>query len=246
MSNSQGQCRNYLSDCFFFARAWFHNPRQVGAVAPSSAVLADLITKSIAPCCAPVIELGPGTGVFTRALLARGVPEESISLVECDPTFVDMLEHEFPRSRILCLDAARLRTLQLFGGEQAGAAISGLPLLAMSSQKVFAILSAVFSHMREDAVLYQFTYGLGCPVQRSIRDRLGLQFERMGSAYANLPPATVYRIWRPRKSREKVVSLPERLLAAPVITSDSELGATCMTTSTSNHMHQNGLVGDFL
>ena len=101
------------------------------------------------------------------------------------------------KERILCLDAARLRTLQLFDGERAGAAISGLPLLAMSAEKVCAILSAVFSHMREDAVLYQFTYGLGCPVQRSIRDRLGLQFERMGSAYANLPPATVYRIWRP-------------------------------------------------
>lgn len=179
-----------------FARAFLSNPRQLGAVAPSSRALAGLITAEIGPCSGPVIELGPGTGVFTRALLARGIPEDELALVECDPKFVNVLGLQFPRSRILRLDASRLRDTEMFKGEPAGAVISGLPLLSMSHQKVMAILSASFRHMRNDAAFYQFTYGPRCPVPRTILDRLGLRAKRMGSTYANLPPATVYRIRR--------------------------------------------------
>ena len=39
----------------------------------------------------PVIELGPGTGVFTRALLARGVPTHRLALIEADPVFASAL-----------------------------------------------------------------------------------------------------------------------------------------------------------
>ena len=231
------QPAKYLHDGLVFARAWLHNPRRVGAVAPSSVVLADLITAAIEPSSAPVIELGPGTGVFTRALLARGVPEDKLALVECDPNFVDMLGCQFPRSRILRLDAASLRTAEVFGGELAGAAISGLPLLSMSSQKVLAILGAIFHHMRQDAALYQFTYGWRCPVPRPILDRLGLRFERTGSTYANLPPATVYRIWRQLPQHQTVFSLSCR----PTIRSGDAVGLLGDTTVLSDGAAVNSL-----
>lgn len=88
--------------------------------------------------------------------------------------------------------------MELFRGEAAGAVISGLPLLSMSRQKVMAILSASFSHMRYDAAFYQFTYGPRCPVPRTVLDRLGLRAKRIGFTCANLPPASVYRIRRRR------------------------------------------------
>ena len=181
-----------------FARALLSNPRQLGAVAPSSHVLAGLITAEITPDSGPIIELGPGTGVFTRAILNRGVPEDELVLIECNPNFVERLGLQFTRSRIFCLDASRLRTVELFRGEAAGAVISGLPLLSMSRQKVMAILSASLSHMRDDAAFYQFTYGLRCPVPRTVLDRLDLRAKRIGFTYANLPPASVYRIRRRR------------------------------------------------
>src|SRR3974377_2016227 len=115
-----------------FARSWASHPLRVGAIAPSSRRLARLITSKILPACAPVLELGPGTGVFTRALLARGLREDQLILVECDPRFARLLERDFPDAWVLQLDAARLRHANIVDGEPIGAIVSGLPLLSMS------------------------------------------------------------------------------------------------------------------
>ena len=74
-----------------FFLAWLANPLRVGAVSPSSRALADAITAEITPACAPVIELGPGTGVFTRSLIARGIPEERLALIEYSRDFARRL-----------------------------------------------------------------------------------------------------------------------------------------------------------
>jgi phosphatidylethanolamine/phosphatidyl-N-methylethanolamine N-methyltransferase len=163
--------------------------------------LAEVMSSEIAPGCGPVIELGPGTGVFTRALLARGVKECDLTLVECNTDFVPLLQARFPEARVLGKDAARLDPLDLRANEKVAAVISGLPLLAMSHRKVFAILAAAFGCLRRGGALYQFTYGLTCPVRRPYLDRLGLKATRVGCAIRNMPPATVYRISRRNPSR---------------------------------------------
>ena len=76
-----------------FFLAWLANPRRIGAIAPSSAALANAITADLTPASAPVIELGPGTGVFTRSIIARGVPEHRLALIEYAADFVDKLRH---------------------------------------------------------------------------------------------------------------------------------------------------------
>jgi phosphatidylethanolamine/phosphatidyl-N-methylethanolamine N-methyltransferase len=76
-----------LGERLLFWRSWLRNPSRVGAIAPSGRALARLMTARITAADWPVIELGPGTGTFTRALLARGVPEHRLALVEADPAF---------------------------------------------------------------------------------------------------------------------------------------------------------------
>ena len=181
--------------CVFF-RSWVRDPLCAGAIAPSSRRLADLITAEITPASAPIIELGPGTGVFTRALVARGIPEDRLALVECDSNLAHLLQLKFPVARVLCLDAARLSNVCPFDSECAGAVISGLPLLSMSLRKVIAILDASFRHMRPGATFYQFTYGPRCPVPCATLNRLGLKATRLGVTFANVLPAAVYRIRR--------------------------------------------------
>lgn len=182
------------SERLAFFTAWLANPLRVASVVPSSARLAAAMTREVSAATGPILELGPGTGVFTRALLARGVAEEDLVLVESGPEFLGALRREFPRARLLGIDAATLRSAPLFDARKAGAAISGLPLLAMPTHKVAAILLGIFEQLEDGGALYQFTYGPRAPVPRRLLDQLGLQAVRIRTVLANLPPASVYRI----------------------------------------------------
>lgn len=197
-----------VRDGYFFGRSWVSNPLQVGAIAPSSRRLACLITSEIRPASAPVLELGPGTGIFTRALLARGLREDQLILVECDRRFARLLQRDYPGARVLQIDAAKLRCRDLMIDEGAGAVVSGLPLLSMSMRRRIAILQFAFRQLRSGASFYQFTYGLHCPVPRVVLERLGLKAVRMGATLMNAPPARVYRI-RARKTKLQMVGDPQ-------------------------------------
>jgi phospholipid N-methyltransferase len=175
---------------------WLSDPVQVGALAPSSPALASLITAEIAPETAPVLELGPGSGAFTRALIERGIPEHRLALVEESPRFSLALRKLFPAATVLCADAAELGSIEVFSGEPAGAVVSGLPLLLMPPPKVAAILGAAFKQLRQGGAFYQFTYGSRSPVPAAILEGMGLAATRVGRTLVNIPPATVYRIQR--------------------------------------------------
>jgi phospholipid N-methyltransferase len=183
-------------DVLPFLRAWIKNPLQVAAITPSGTALADLITSEISPSSAPVLELGPGTGVFTRALLERGVSESDLTLIEYGSDFARRLDRQFPSARVMWMDAAQLGRPNLFDGAFFGAVISGLPLLSMPPKSIMAILAGAFAHMRPGASFYQFTYGPRCPVSRPLLDRLGLKATHIGRALLNVPPAAVYKISR--------------------------------------------------
>jgi phosphatidylethanolamine/phosphatidyl-N-methylethanolamine N-methyltransferase len=162
-------------DVLSFFRALRADPRTVGAVAPSSLALAEAITREITVASAPVIELGPGTGVFTKALLDRGLCETDLTLVECGSDFARLLQVRFPAARVLWMDAARLDRHPLFEATPVGAVVSGLPLLNMTPRKVISILTGAFSYVRPGGAMYQFTYGPRCPMPRPLLDRLGLR-----------------------------------------------------------------------
>lgn len=184
------------TDTAAFFRAWLSDPLRVASVVPSGERLAEVITHDIDPARGPVLELGPGTGVFTRALVRRGVRPQDLTLVELGTEFADMLALRYPEAAILRLDAAHLPRLRQTVARRHGAAISGLPLLSMPPAKVLRILAGTFRLLEPDAGLYQFTYGWRCPVPARILDRLGLKADKVGGTFANLPPAAVYRMSR--------------------------------------------------
>ena len=185
-----------MSDRLLFWRSLLRHPTRIGAVAPSGRALARLITADLPAPDKPIIELGPGTGAFTQALIARGVPEDRLALVEADPEFARRLAARFPRARVLTMDAMHLgETADLFG-EPVGAILSGLPLLSMPVETVGAILRGAFRHLGPGGHLYQFTYLPRCPVPQRVLQDLQLETLRVGCAWANLPPAFVYRFRR--------------------------------------------------
>jgi phosphatidylethanolamine/phosphatidyl-N-methylethanolamine N-methyltransferase len=165
------------TDQTLFLKSWLKRPLMTGAVAPSSSALADLITRDLRPDGGPVIELGPGTGAFTRSILARGVSESDLTLVEKSPDFATLLRQRFPRATLLEMDAADLRPWNPpVPAMQAQAVISGLPLLNMGLRTQWNVLRSCMHSLREDGALYQFTYLAKCPISPEVLERMAPGF----------------------------------------------------------------------
>lgn len=179
-----------------FFMQYLRNPKEIGAIAPSSAALGAAITREINPANAPVIELGPGTGTVTRSILDRGIAPADLTLIESNPKFIPQLERDFPGTRVLCMNATRLSSIELFSDRKAGAVVSGIPFLMLDRDEATEILAGVLKWMRPEASIYQFTYGLRAPIPSEVLERLGLRIRRIGGTYRNLPPASVYRLTR--------------------------------------------------
>jgi phosphatidylethanolamine/phosphatidyl-N-methylethanolamine N-methyltransferase len=177
-----------VADILPFFLAWIRNPLRVAAVAPSGAAVATLMTEEITAATGPIIELGPGTGPFTYALLDRGVREQDLTLIEYDPDFLRLLRVRFPQARVLWMDAAWLDKYKLYENATIGAVISGLGLLTMSPHKITAILSGAFGYLRPDGAFYQITYGPRCPIADSILEpRIFLAATSLGTLTWNMP-----------------------------------------------------------
>jgi phosphatidylethanolamine/phosphatidyl-N-methylethanolamine N-methyltransferase len=182
-----------MSDLALFRRRLLKNPRQVSAIAPSSRTLARAMTLGLGPTSGPVIEFGPGTGRFTEAILARGVPPENVTLFELDEEFVDYLRRKFPGvtvHRMPAQDAARMLPVGV------ATVISGLPLLSMPPEVREGIVSAAFAILAPRGRYVQFTYGSRPPLPAETIATLGLTVNKGHKVWANLPPATVYRFRR--------------------------------------------------
>ncbi|MBB3298291.1 phospholipid N-methyltransferase [Rhizobium sp. BK077] len=160
-----------------FLLAWLRAPLRIASITPSGPRLAGLMTKEISALTGPVLELGPGTGVFTAALLQRGIAERDLTLVEYERDFATLLQDRFPDARVLQVDVRQMWKTSL-SGSFFGGVVSGLPLLAMRPDDVQALLEDCFANLRPHGAFYQFTYGPKCPVPAEILDALGLVSKR--------------------------------------------------------------------
>ena len=142
-----------------------------------------------------VVELGPGTGSVTRALLAAGVPEERLILVERDRHLHAWLEGQFPKANVSLSDARNLDEILPAG--QAGrvsTVVSSLPLNSLPRIERDEIVRAAFRVLSDDGSLVQYSYGVPSPLPC---EALGITGRRVAFAAANLPPASVWRYSRP-------------------------------------------------
>jgi phospholipid N-methyltransferase len=154
------------------------------------------MTQGLTATCGPVIELGPGTGVFTVALLRRGVSAAHVAVVEANESFAAALTLRFPQVAVIHDDAARIRHVSPFGPGGAGVVICGLPLLSMPPSKVLRIVAGSIKVLKADGELRLFTYGQRCPIPAAMLFRLGLVAERRTIVPLNIPPASVYAVVR--------------------------------------------------
>ncbi|GBH29882.1 MULTISPECIES: class I SAM-dependent methyltransferase [Sphingobium] len=179
-----------------FLAAWVQKPRQTASVVPSSRYLARLMVAQIDPTDGRVLELGGGTGVFTRAILGTGLPPEKLEVVEINPAFARGLRRHFPNVSVLETPAQIVSTAAAGEPGTYQTVVSGLPLLAMDRHVHYDILSESFRMLQPGGSFVQFTYSMRPPVSRDVIDALDLDVERAGQTVRNFPPATVFRFTR--------------------------------------------------
>lgn len=175
-----------------FWRRWISDPRGIGAVAPSAPALSRRMAREVLLRDGEaVLELGPGTGTVTRALIAAGVPEERLILVERDEEMHGYLVDRFPGVMVLNGDAAELDKVlpQVWKG-RVSTAVSSLPLLAFSRSQRARIAGAVFDILAEGGRMVQYSYSPFSPLREAVPE---LNSKRAGFAALNIPPATIWR-----------------------------------------------------
>jgi phosphatidylethanolamine/phosphatidyl-N-methylethanolamine N-methyltransferase len=180
----------YFRDELRFLRRLLARPTQIGAIAPSSAALARAMAREVDPGKAgPILELGPGTGVVTAALIARGVAPERIVSVEFDADLGRLMTERFPRVHVICGDAFNLaQTLGADWERPFAAIVSSLPLRNQPMARGQAIVDGGLRRLVPGAPFVLLSYGLKPPVAP------GADFRVTQAAFvlANLPPA---RVW---------------------------------------------------
>lgn len=198
-----------FSDEARFLKAWVENPGTTGAVSPSGKYLARMMARYVDPAVpGPVIELGPGTGPVTQALIERGVAVERLILVEYDPAFCTLLQDRFPGATIIQGDAYNLpETLAGKLAEPAAAIVSSLPLLNKPEADRVRMLHDAFDLLGDFGNVVQFTYGMISSVPRRMKNGQPNDFQAEASppVWLNIPPA---RVWSYRPAGQ-VVSLEQ-------------------------------------
>lgn len=181
-----------------FFRQWLRNPRSMASFAPSGRQLARAMTRQLPHDARRVVELGAGTGVFTRALLEHGIATADLLVVELNPELHALLCGQFPDVTVINGDARDLRSIVARNGMDGpiDAVVSGLGFLTMPREIQKQILTAVFGALGPGRRLIQFTYAPQPPIARDLIDELGLVASRVAFAPFNLPPAFVYTFER--------------------------------------------------
>jgi phosphatidylethanolamine/phosphatidyl-N-methylethanolamine N-methyltransferase len=184
-----------LDDEVRFLRSWIEKPLHMGAVMPSSKLLARTMASYVdAHGDRPVVELGPGTGAITNALIEHGVDQKRLVLVEYNPGFCALLRERYPLARIVQGDAYSLRhSLRDELGVPASAVVSGLPLVTKPMRTRLKLIRDAFAAMAPGAPFIQFTYSVTPPIPKSLS---GVRTQASDRIWMNLPPA---RVWVYRK-----------------------------------------------
>lgn len=186
-----------LTDQGRFLRQWAGNPLGIGAIAPSGPALASAMASFLDPDRdGPVVELGPGTGVVTKAVLDRGIAPERLTSIEYCEDFARLLRDRFDGVTVVRGDAYDLGTsldTSPGGHPPLAGMVSSLPLFSCPVAKRRALIMDALDRLAPGAPFIQFSYALVPPV----REEPGrFSVSQTGWIWNNMPPA---RVWVYRK-----------------------------------------------
>lgn len=172
-----------------FFSALLRNPREIGAVVPSSKYLARSLANFIRVDDS-VLELGPGTGAITKIILQK-IPIENFTALELSADFAISLREKFLGVNVITGDAAELPTL--LNGKKIDMIISSLPLLTLPADVRDKILACIPNVLSPGGQFIQYTYSLR---KKNIFYPKNFVVKKTFIVWRNIPPArvTVFQI----------------------------------------------------
>ena len=182
---------NKFGDEIRFLKGLAKGPRSVGAIMPTSSVTARKMASVIDVTSGlPVLELGPGTGVITKAILQRSVKPENLVSIEYSTDFYHHLKLIMPGVNFINGDAFNLdKTIGSLKDQKFDTVVSGIPLLNFPMDMRVALLEDLLDRMPAGRPVVQFSYG---PVSPIIAKPDSYHIEHFAFVMRNIPPAQIW------------------------------------------------------
>jgi phospholipid N-methyltransferase len=181
--------RQQVTDRLRFLRAFVANPRQVGAVLPTSrSAVRDMLDLADLPAAGLVVELGAGTGSQTGQILERLSPGARLVALEIDPALADLLaaRYDDPRLQVVCGSAEQL--VDHLTGERADVVVCALPFTSLEQGLRRRILDQLPRALAATGTAVVIQYS---PlIESELRRRFGTVRRRISPL--NVPPAWLF------------------------------------------------------
>lgn len=190
------QAKRRIADDFRFFVGWLGRPKTTGSVIPTSWTMAKRMASVADPASAlPVLELGPGTGVITRAILAHGVTPHRLVSLEYSAEFYERLRRTIHGVNFIKGDAFNLdASLGHYASAKFDCVVSALPLLNFPMESRIALMEDLLDRVPSGRPVIQFSYGLKPSVPPGSGN---YTVDRYDVVYRNFPPARLWLYKRP-------------------------------------------------
>lgn len=181
-----------MSKKTYFLKQFWQEKKMVGSMIPSSRYLAKKMLQNVNFRKARVlVELGPGTGVFTRKILEQMHPDAKLVVFELNDQFFQNLQEEIHDSRLVLIhDSAEYIQKHLNEADllHADYVISSLPLTNFPKKLKETILKAAHHCLKNEGCFIQFAYSL------ISKKELETQFDETNISFTplNFPPAFIF------------------------------------------------------
>ena len=174
-----------------FFKGWIDKPRAVGSIVPTSSITAARMASIVdTKSGLPVLEVGPGTGVITKAILKRGVKPATLYTVEYSHDFVTHLRRNYPGVNVIEGDGFNLDdTLGDMRDTMFDSVVSGVPLLNFPVARRVAYLENLLKRIPHGRPVVQLTYGPKSPIPPGLGN---YTVERFHFILRNIPPTQLW------------------------------------------------------
>jgi len=179
-----------------FFRQFLASPKSVGSIIPTSQAAIDALLAPVDWArCRTFVEYGPGTGVFTRSVLARARPDLRLIAIDTNPVFIDHLRETIPDPRLSAVHGSAGDVpviLADHGRDAADFILSGLPFSTLPDGVGNHIVAATHAALAPGGAFLVYQYSLFVlPMLRKHFACIDVERE-----WRCIPPARLMRAWK--------------------------------------------------